>query len=369
MSISFFFEQLIINFKSILKGIKLDTSLFWMIIPLLSIWLVLEIYFSRYKKEELGWNSSLANAISLIWVILPALRNIIVRDLPLNRYVLIIISIIYAIFIIYLSFTHSISSKIVYKLSDPSPIYFLGIIIVLWSYIPTLPWNIYIIIDLVFIFTFISILFKVINMLIPSSDKDDQTTNQDDSLFADIKEEKEKEKLNFNDDNELVDSFIEKPQNQIFEKNIVDNNIISNNVNRNNINSNNINRNNVNNNVSNNSFTNSLSDISTDFTQNKNSQLESQMQLSNNNNNNSNNSINNNSNIQNINKMREKEKKMYKKNNNSFVKKSMNERKHKGLNHKIYIANNPNYQKEFQENVNQGEYKEKYDHYFEKYNQ
>ena len=43
-------------------------EILWTILPLLSTAFFLELYFGRYKTEELGWNSAFGNCISLIWV-------------------------------------------------------------------------------------------------------------------------------------------------------------------------------------------------------------------------------------------------------------------------------------------------------------
>lgn len=45
-----------------------EPSILWTILPLLVTAFFLEIYFGRYKTEELGWNSAFANCVSLLWV-------------------------------------------------------------------------------------------------------------------------------------------------------------------------------------------------------------------------------------------------------------------------------------------------------------
>ncbi|MEK6921550.1 MAG: hypothetical protein AABX82_06710, partial [Nanoarchaeota archaeon] len=43
-------------------------NILWTILPLLGIAFFIELYFGRYKTEELGWNTAFGNTISLLWV-------------------------------------------------------------------------------------------------------------------------------------------------------------------------------------------------------------------------------------------------------------------------------------------------------------
>lgn len=45
-----------------------NPNILWTILPLLGIAFSLELYFGRYKTEELGWNTAFGNTISLLWV-------------------------------------------------------------------------------------------------------------------------------------------------------------------------------------------------------------------------------------------------------------------------------------------------------------
>lgn len=53
-----------------------DPQVLWTILPLLATAFFLELYFGRYKTEELGWNSAFANCISLLWVTTALVRFI-----------------------------------------------------------------------------------------------------------------------------------------------------------------------------------------------------------------------------------------------------------------------------------------------------
>ncbi len=43
-------------------------EILWTVLPLLVTAFFLELYFGRYKIEELGWNTAFGNCISLVWV-------------------------------------------------------------------------------------------------------------------------------------------------------------------------------------------------------------------------------------------------------------------------------------------------------------
>ncbi len=45
-----------------------NPEILWTILPLLGIAFFIELYFGRYKTEELGWNTAFGNTISLLWV-------------------------------------------------------------------------------------------------------------------------------------------------------------------------------------------------------------------------------------------------------------------------------------------------------------
>lgn len=47
-----------------------NMEMLWSVIPLIISFIVLQLYFGRYKEEELGWNTAVSN--SLIWLFVGA---------------------------------------------------------------------------------------------------------------------------------------------------------------------------------------------------------------------------------------------------------------------------------------------------------
>ncbi|MBD3354899.1 hypothetical protein GF361_02850, partial [Candidatus Woesearchaeota archaeon] len=44
------------------------SELLWITIPLVAALILMDIYFGRYKKEELGWNTAVGNTLALAFV-------------------------------------------------------------------------------------------------------------------------------------------------------------------------------------------------------------------------------------------------------------------------------------------------------------
>ena len=157
-----FLNEMLSGFKDISAAPFKSLDALWILIPLFILWIVLEIYFARFKKEELGWNTALANGITLGWLTLEGMRGLFEAK-PENfwlRFIANSVIILYAMIIIYGSFTHKISSKWNFVLASPTPVYYLGIFSVMWGF-GTLEVNRYVLIDLVILFVVVVILLKV----------------------------------------------------------------------------------------------------------------------------------------------------------------------------------------------------------------
>lgn len=147
-----------------------DVSLWWYLTPIILLWVMLEIYFGKYKQEKLGWNTSLGNAVTLTWISVESMRYLFSVQ-PNNfwfRFGVIILIMLYAVLIIYLSFSHKISARATYTLASPTPIYFLCTVTILWGH-GTLELTKWVVLDLVALYFIIVILFVIIKKLMPES--------------------------------------------------------------------------------------------------------------------------------------------------------------------------------------------------------
>ena len=131
-----FLNEMITGFEGIFRAPFKSLDALWVLIPLFIMWIVLEIYFAKYKHEELGWNTALANGITLSWLTLEGLRSLFSTkpDDFLFRLIASLLILLYAIIIVYFSFTHKISPKWNFALAEPTPVYFLGVFSVMWGF-------------------------------------------------------------------------------------------------------------------------------------------------------------------------------------------------------------------------------------------
>ncbi|MBW2984292.1 hypothetical protein KY361_04205 [Candidatus Woesearchaeota archaeon] len=150
-----------------------DSSLWWYLAPVILLWIALEIYFGKYKKEQLGWNTSLGNAVTLTWISVESMRFLFETQ-PGNfwfRFGIIMAIMFYALLIIYFSFSHKISAKATYTLASPNAIYFLCMVTILWGH-GALKLTEWVLLDLVILYIILLILFGFIRMILPEAKKE-----------------------------------------------------------------------------------------------------------------------------------------------------------------------------------------------------
>jgi len=110
-------------------------KMIWILFPLVATVFLMELYFSRYPREEKGYHYALENTVYLLFVAVDLVRYLIVEQTVITSVkAFIIISIIlYAVILGIFDFFHKIPRKIAYKTSSKSMIGFtayIGIIIV-----------------------------------------------------------------------------------------------------------------------------------------------------------------------------------------------------------------------------------------------
>lgn len=152
------------SFPQIFGAFTKDISIWWLLAPLIILWLVMELYFAEYKHERLGFSSILANGTSLLWVVIVSLRIFFLLNGDFHRapeFWAIAFFGVYAIFLIYISFTHFISEKVVDYFADPSVVYFFSVVALLWGH-EVLDFNLYIVADLLVLMVFVNLFFFVL---------------------------------------------------------------------------------------------------------------------------------------------------------------------------------------------------------------
>jgi len=165
-------ESMWIAFKEIIFSSLKDLSIWWYITPIILLWFLLEVYFGKYKREKLGWNTSLANGITLTWINIEAMRFLF-SEHPTPfwfRFFIILLIMFYGFFVIYISFTHKFSSKTTYAFAAPSPVYYLAAITTLWGH-GVLDLSFWVVVDLIIMFPLILLFFKILRGILPKAKK------------------------------------------------------------------------------------------------------------------------------------------------------------------------------------------------------
>lgn len=169
----YFLEQMWLAFKDIAAAPFQQLSVWWFLTPIIIFWIILEVYFGKHKSEELGWNTALSNGMALVWVNIESMR-FLWQNHPEPfwlRFVIVSTILCYGFFIIFISFTHKLSSKTTYALASPNPIYYFSYISVLWGHgVLTLTWWVFL--DLIIIYPIILLFFAIIKKILPRA-KDD----------------------------------------------------------------------------------------------------------------------------------------------------------------------------------------------------
>lgn len=158
-------------------------DMLWILLPLLTTLVLMQVYFGRYKKEELGWNSAVANSLVLFFVSFNLLsylhRNEMLilistptdMNLAIIKSFIAIIILLESLLLLFLNFFHVIRGKIAFEISSPLILNYIGIIsiIVIYSNIG-LGWIT--LVAAIILFIMLVIFFKIVKLLIPAKYKE-----------------------------------------------------------------------------------------------------------------------------------------------------------------------------------------------------
>ncbi|MBL7055494.1 hypothetical protein ISS07_01120 [Candidatus Woesearchaeota archaeon] len=164
-------DNLLLGLKEIIFAPAKDASIWWLLTPIIFFWLIIEIYFGRYKTEKLGWNTALGNGLSMFWVVIISSKSLFNMDLGLfsfDKAIFIFVIAFYALFIIFISFTHKIKESVFFLFASPSAIYYLSAIAVLWIH-NLLTITRWVMIDLMLLYVFVLIFETILKKMIPTA--------------------------------------------------------------------------------------------------------------------------------------------------------------------------------------------------------
>ena len=129
-----------------------DLSVLWTLVPLFLMWLLLEVYFIHWD-EDLGWNSALANSVTLFWVSATGLQVLFADGFSWAKFIVLFLMVVYAGSILVIVFKHAVREQFAYIIASPIFIYYLSIILTLWVHDALIfSWWVLLVIILIYLF-------------------------------------------------------------------------------------------------------------------------------------------------------------------------------------------------------------------------
>lgn len=158
-------EELFITLKlvweralEILKQPAINKEMLWILLPLIAALFLIEFYFARYKKEELGWNTAVSNALVLLFVGLnlcsflyssKAGQNmlvgfgpeveLVVLSVALKKSAIAYFIILESVFLLILNFFHLANKCFAFGISSGMILNFMGVMAIIFVYTPVSP--------------------------------------------------------------------------------------------------------------------------------------------------------------------------------------------------------------------------------------
>jgi hypothetical protein len=112
----------------------------WMVIPVLFTLFLVELYFGRYKAEEIGWNSAFGNSLVLIFVSIDMIR-LLYNQQGLEAFIyinpkmaLIIAVVVEGVALTLIAFYHVLPKNIAFNFSSALPMNFIAYMSILLVY-------------------------------------------------------------------------------------------------------------------------------------------------------------------------------------------------------------------------------------------
>jgi hypothetical protein len=159
------------RFMELLLAPTQYTEMLWLAIPLALTLFLTELYFSRYKTEELGWNSAYGNAMVLLFVSLDIFRylhnNNMLETLTIKLALAFAVAIM-AVLLTLINFLHIIPEKMAYGLSSKLPMNFIAYISLILIY-SNIPIDLLTVIGSAVLLVIVSLVLILLRSLIPSS--------------------------------------------------------------------------------------------------------------------------------------------------------------------------------------------------------
>jgi len=171
-----FNEKIIPRFLELVTAPYEHTELLWITIPLIIALVLMDIYFGRYKKEELGWNTAVGNTLALVFVAMDLFRQVWQRlaepslwNLFIGHFkdtLVILILALGSLWLFIANFFHVLPKKMAFLISSslPTTVFaYLGIVLIYTD----IPLDKYTLLAGLVLFAFLLFVLKLIQFFVP----------------------------------------------------------------------------------------------------------------------------------------------------------------------------------------------------------
>lgn len=156
-------------------------NMIWIVTPLVIMLLLMQFYFGRYKREELGWNTAVGNSMVLIFVSLDLLRYIYgdtginsldVGSIPLNNFKATIIALVVGsagFVMMFTNFFHIMPKKFSFFISSSLPVNLMAYVAITLVY-TSIPLDFFTLLAALILFVILLFFFNILHLIEPKSE-------------------------------------------------------------------------------------------------------------------------------------------------------------------------------------------------------
>jgi hypothetical protein len=155
-----------------------NPDMMWMVIPMIITILVMESYFSKHKKEGVGWNTATANSLVLIFVSMDLLRYLHQTELlsfsnvgsySFSASILALFVLLEGLFLFFMDFSKLWPKFLAFHFSSHLTVNLTAYAAIVIVY-GALPFNASTLLAVIFLFSIMNIIFFLIRTLYPSKE-------------------------------------------------------------------------------------------------------------------------------------------------------------------------------------------------------
>jgi hypothetical protein len=154
----------------------LHKEMLWITLPLIISLFLMQLYFGRYRKEELGWNTAVGNSLALIFVSMDLFRHIYtnaaskaVLDIVFNSFrevaVVLVLGLI-SMWLLFGEFFHLLPKRLAFYVSSSLPTTLLAYLAIVLIY-TNVPLDSATLLAGLLLFIVLVILFRIIRIFEP----------------------------------------------------------------------------------------------------------------------------------------------------------------------------------------------------------